>query len=125
MAGLPDCSQETISVLVVVLACSYSYSCSCSCSSPQVTQKGIVDNSLEVDEAIVHAHPHLHPYVEWDVDVHSAFQNLVPAWGYDGEVTTWKYYVVIGMEVDGVGTVEEVLRPARLLSLSSQLLVEM
>lgn len=120
MVGLPSYSQETISVLVVVHAYSYSYSY----SSLQVTQKNI-DNSLEVDEAIAHAHLHLHPYVELEVDVHSAVQNLVPAWVYDGGVMTWKYYVVIGMEVDGVGTVEEVLRPARLLSLSSQLLVKM
>ena len=90
-----------------------------------MTQKDI-DNSLEVDEAIVHAHHlHPHPYAEEvDVDVHLAVQTLVPAWGYDGEAMTWKYYVAIGMEVDDVGTVEEVLRPARLLSLSSQLLVE-
>lgn len=89
-----------------------------------------IDNSLEVDEAIAHAlllHLHPHPYVvESNVDVHLAFQNLVPAWEYDGEATTttWTYYVVIGMEVDDVGTVEEVLPPARLLSLSSQILVE-
>ena len=121
MVGLPSYSQETISVLVVVLAYPWSYSY----SSPQVIQKDI-DNSLEVDEAIARAHLlHLHPYVEVDVDVHLAVQNLVPAWGYDGEVMTWKYYVVIGMEVDDVGTAEAVLRPARLLSLSSQLLVEM
>ena len=118
--GLPSCSQKMTSVLVVVLAYSWSYSY----SSQQVTQKGI-DNSLEVDEAIALAHLHLLPYVEADVDVHFAFQNLVPAWEYDDEVTTWTYYVVIGMEVDDVGTVEEVLQPARLLSLSSRLLVEM
>ena len=102
-----------------VLACSCPYSY----SSAQVTQQGI-DNSPEVDEAIVHAPLRPHPYVELEVDVHSAVQNLVLAWGYDGEVTTWEYYVVIGMKVDDVGTLEEVLRAARLPSLSSQLLVE-
>ena len=91
----------------------------------QVTQKRI-DNSLVVDEAIARALLHLHPYVvELDADAHLAFQNLVPAWGYDGEATTWKYYVAFGMEVDDAGTAEEVLRPARLLSLSLRLLVEM
>jgi hypothetical protein len=56
--------------------------------------------------------------VEVEVEVYLVFQNLVPAWEYGDDVTTTsKYYVVIGKEV---GTVVEVLPPARL---SSQLLL--
>jgi len=36
----------------------------------------------------------------------------------DGGEETWTYYVVVGMEVDGDGAVEEVLGAARLPSLS-------
>ena len=90
----------------MVLAYSYSY------SFQQVTQKG-TDNLLEIDEVTVHARPH--HYVD-GVDGHSAAQILVPAWECGGEVT-WKYCVVVEMEVDDAGAVE-VLRPARLLSLS-------